>query len=111
MNFTSRSVTYKSSSEQKNGSYIRILSTDSQEKSLQFGKIETCFTHQFDATTTAFAIIRTFKNAQHDPDSNLWWIPLTQDNATKVLVPLSCLSYPLTIAAIEDENKMWFLTT
>ena len=110
MSFTLRSVTYKSSSEQKHGSYVRILSTGLHEKSLQFGKIETSFTYQFDATTTAFAIIQTFEDAQHDPDSNLWWVPLVKDNATTILVPLSCLSHPLTIAVIEDENKMWFQT-
>ena len=40
MSFTLRSVTYKSSSEQKHGSYVRILSTGLHEKLYSLAKLK-----------------------------------------------------------------------
>lgn len=95
---------------QRHGSYVRILGTDLDEKPLKFGHIGMCFTHTFEIVATIFATVHIFEDAQQDLESNLWWVPLKQENTTKVLVPISSLSHPLCIAETEDENKIWFLT-
>ena len=108
---TFRLISYTSSNLTKQGgSYVRIIGGDVDDKLLKLGQIEMCFSHTFDTTATIFASIHIFKNPQQDVESNLWWVPLKQDNITKAVLPISSLSYPLGFAEMEDENKIWFLT-